>query len=142
MEFVDDPDVTVSKVYFVEDGQIQVHQSRVKACPPHFPHGFYWYGCRRRKPGRPPKWVAQVLDEQLDPEEPEEEQSESSEPGEEEFLETPGDKDLPTDEVPETELNSTLEEEEAQPPSRYPLRSCARDRAVLFIVGKGSPMMM
>ena len=62
---VDDPDVTVSKVYFAKDGQIQVHQSRVKSCPRHFPHGFYWYGSRRRGPGRPPKWVSQMLDEQI-----------------------------------------------------------------------------
>jgi len=58
--------VTVSKVYFARDGQIQVHQSRVKSCPPHFPHGFYWYGNKRRGPGRPPKWVAQILDEQTE----------------------------------------------------------------------------
>ena len=99
VESVDDPDVTVSKVYFTEDGQIQVHQSRVKSCPPHFPHGFYWYGGRRRKPGRPPKWVAQVLDDQL---EPEEERLEASQLEEEQFLDAPEDEELPSDEVPET----------------------------------------
>ncbi len=45
---VDDADVTVSKVYFAKDDTIQVHQSRVKQCPPQFPHGFYWYGTNRR----------------------------------------------------------------------------------------------
>ena len=127
VESVDDPDVTVSKVYFTEDGQIQVHQSRVKSCPPHFPHGFYWYGGRRRKPGRPPKWVAQVLDEQL---EPEEERPESSQLEEEQFLDAPEDEELPSDEVPETKSDSTCEEKKAQPPSRYPLRSHARGRAL------------
>ena len=65
---VDDPDVTVSKLYFSQDGNIQVHQSRLKPCPPHFPHGFYWYGSRHRGPGRPPKWVSQVLDQERDEE--------------------------------------------------------------------------
>ena len=37
-----DPDVTVVKIYFPEEGQIQVHQSRVCSCPPHLPAGFYW----------------------------------------------------------------------------------------------------
>lgn len=71
VERVDDPDVTVSKIYFAQDGTIQVHQTRVKRCPAQFPHGFYWYGSKRRGPGRPPKWVAQVLDEQVDGEAPE-----------------------------------------------------------------------
>ena len=30
-----DPDVTMVKIYFPEEGQIQVHQSRVCSCPPH-----------------------------------------------------------------------------------------------------------
>ena len=56
-----DPDVTVVKVYAPQDGQIQVHQSRVSRCPPGFPAGFFWYGGRRSGPGRPPKWVDQLL---------------------------------------------------------------------------------
>ena len=60
------PDVSVSKVYYPQEGGIQVHQSRVKPCPPNFPAGFYWYGGKRRGPGRPPKWVEQILaDNQL-----------------------------------------------------------------------------
>ena len=58
----DDPDVTVSNVYFPGDSPIQIHQSRVTVCPDHFPAGFYWYGKKRRGPGRPPKWVEQLLD--------------------------------------------------------------------------------
>ena len=56
-----DPDVTVVKIYAPQDGQIQVHQTRVAPCPPQLPAGFYWYGTRRSSPGRPPKWVDQWL---------------------------------------------------------------------------------
>ena len=35
------PDVTAQKVYFPEDGQIQIHQSRVSDCPPGFPAGVW-----------------------------------------------------------------------------------------------------
>ena len=55
------PDITVVKVYAPQDGQIQVHQSRVVRCPPELPAGFYWYGSRRSSPGRPPKWVDKLL---------------------------------------------------------------------------------
>ena len=41
-----DPDVTIVKVYAPQDGQIQVHQSRVAFCPPELPAGFFWYGKR------------------------------------------------------------------------------------------------
>ena len=61
-----DPDVCAIKVYFPQDDEIKVHQSRVKACPPNFPAGFYWYGGRRRGPGRPPKWVASLMDTHLE----------------------------------------------------------------------------
>ena len=57
---LDDPDITVVKVYYPQDGQIQIHQSRVKPCPD-FPAGFHWYGSHRRGPGRPPKWVDKDL---------------------------------------------------------------------------------
>ena len=35
-----DPDVEVSKVYFPQEGNIQIHQSRVKSCSPGFPSGY------------------------------------------------------------------------------------------------------
>ena len=57
------PDVTVIKVYFPQDQAIRVHLSRVTPCPSEFPPGFYWYGTRRHSPGRPPKWVQQLLSE-------------------------------------------------------------------------------
>lgn len=57
----DDPDLTVSKVYFPDEAHIQIHQMRVQQCPPDFPGGYYWYGSRRSSPGRPPKWVEHLL---------------------------------------------------------------------------------
>ena len=56
-----DPNLTVQKVYFPDDGLIQIHQSRVTRCPLKFPAGYYWYGNKRRGPGRPPKWVNDLL---------------------------------------------------------------------------------
>ncbi len=56
-----DLDFTVSKVYFSQHGSIKVHQSRVAPCPAGFPSGYYWYGARRHSPGRPPKWVRNLL---------------------------------------------------------------------------------
>lgn len=57
----DDQDVTMAKVYFPEEGQIQVHQSQVCSCPPHLPAGFYWYGGNRKSPGRTPQWVQKLF---------------------------------------------------------------------------------
>ena len=31
-------------------------------CPKEFPAGFYWYGGKRKGPGRPPKWVDRLLE--------------------------------------------------------------------------------
>jgi len=45
------PDVDVAKVYHPQDGGIQVHQSRVKHCPPNFPAGFYWVRRQAERPG-------------------------------------------------------------------------------------------
>ena len=56
-----DPDVTAQKVYLPEHEQIQVHQSRVCSCPVEFPAGYYWYGGQRKGPGRPHKWVHNLL---------------------------------------------------------------------------------
>ena len=52
-----DPDLVVTKVYFPDDGQIQVHQLRASPCPPHFPSGYYWYGRKKHSPGHIPKWL-------------------------------------------------------------------------------------
>ena len=58
---INDPDATVVKVYFPQDGAIQVHLTRVKPCPMEFPAGFYWYGQRKHGPGRPPKWIDRLM---------------------------------------------------------------------------------
>ena len=56
-----DPDLTVSKVYYPQEGIIQVHQERICFCPPELPVGYFWYGTRRHSVGRPPKWVQNLL---------------------------------------------------------------------------------
>ena len=58
----DDPDITVVKVYFPQDKLIQVHQTRVTPCPEHIPAGYYWYGRKKRSPGRPPAWLTALTD--------------------------------------------------------------------------------
>ena len=35
----------------------------MKPCPFNFPAGFYWYGGNSKGPGKPPKWVEQLLEE-------------------------------------------------------------------------------
>ena len=37
------------------------HQLRVKPCPRGFTAGYYWYGSKRKGPGRLPRWVRDVL---------------------------------------------------------------------------------
>ena len=53
--------VMCTKVYYPQEGELHVHQSRVCLCPHEFPVGFYWYGGKRWGPGRPPKWVERLL---------------------------------------------------------------------------------
>ena len=50
----DDPDVSVVKSYFPEEGAIRIHQKRVCHCPPGFPPGYYWYGANRHSEGNLP----------------------------------------------------------------------------------------
>ena len=65
-----DPDACVVKVYFPQDPEIRIHLCRVKRCPPGFPAGFYWYGGKRRGPGRPPRWVLSMLETTMSDTEP------------------------------------------------------------------------
>ena len=58
----DNPDITVVKIYFPQDGQIQIHQTRVTPCPDDFPAGYYWYGQKKHSPGRPPQWLETLAD--------------------------------------------------------------------------------
>ena len=57
IESISSTGVVAVKVYFPQEGSIQVHAQRVTKCPPNFPSGYYWYGNRRKGPGRPPKWL-------------------------------------------------------------------------------------
>ena len=57
----DQTNVTAVKVYFPREDAIRVHQNRVKPCPDGFMAGYYWYGSKRKGPGRPPKWVENIL---------------------------------------------------------------------------------
>lgn len=58
-----DLDIIVVKVYFPEEGAIQVHQSRVCSCPPRLLAGFYWYGGNKKSPGCLSTWLAKMLSE-------------------------------------------------------------------------------
>ena len=62
-----DPDITVTKVYFPREDPIQIHLNRVCPCPSAFPAGYYWYGGKRKGPGRPPRWVDEFLSDQTSP---------------------------------------------------------------------------
>ena len=57
----DELDVAVIKMYFPEDPQIQVHQSKVQMCPDSFPPGFYWYGKRKYGSGCPLKKILKLM---------------------------------------------------------------------------------
>ena len=62
----DDTNLTAVKVYFPREDAIKVHQTRAKPCPEGFMAGYYWYGSKRKGPGRPPKWVEDVLSDAAD----------------------------------------------------------------------------
>ena len=55
------PDVTLCKVYFPQENNIQVNQMRIQPCPINFPAGYYWYGLNRAGPGRPPTWIQRLM---------------------------------------------------------------------------------
>ena len=62
---VNGPVATLLKVYFPEEGPIQVHLSRVCPCSPLLPVGFYWYGGNRKCLGAVPQWVERLLQDGL-----------------------------------------------------------------------------
>lgn len=97
----DDPDITVVKVHFPEDGVIQVHQSRVCPCPPQLPAGFYWYGGRKKSPGRLPQWLDRLLSNEKD--------------------HVKSDETENSEEVPEFGVGSNGEDEHDDPSSAQPL---------------------
>ncbi|KAL5515979.1 hypothetical protein EMCRGX_G001235 [Ephydatia muelleri] len=57
----DSPDVVASKMYFPEEGSIQVHQTRTTPCYPGFPNGFYWYGKKQTSQGHYPQWIDSIV---------------------------------------------------------------------------------
>ena len=63
---VNDTNLTATKVYFSREDTIKVHRVRAKPCPEGFMAGYYWYGNKRKGPGRPPKWVENALDDTSD----------------------------------------------------------------------------
>ena len=58
------PDITVVKVYKPQDGQINVHQTRVSLCPKEFPAGYYWYGHNSKSTDCIPGWVNLLLNDE------------------------------------------------------------------------------
>ena len=54
----DSTSVTAVKVYFPREDAVKVH---LKPCPDALLAGYYWYGNKRKGPGRPPKWVEKIL---------------------------------------------------------------------------------
>ena len=58
--------VTAVKVYFPREEPIKVHRTRVKPLPDGFMAGYYWYGGKRKGPGRPPCWVDNLLSDTPD----------------------------------------------------------------------------
>jgi len=59
----EDPDITVSNVYFPSDAHIKVHQNRVSHCSEEFPAGKYWYGDKHKGIGVPPRWMDNLLNQ-------------------------------------------------------------------------------
>ena len=64
---INEPDITVQKVYPTRPGQIQIHQSRVTPCPDDLPPGYYWYGRKHCCPGNPPHWVEHLAQQDQAP---------------------------------------------------------------------------
>ena len=56
-----DPDVTTTKVYFPQEGQIQVHQQRITHCPPALVTDHYWYGPKKHSEGKVPQWIENLM---------------------------------------------------------------------------------
>ena len=61
-----DPDLTATKVYFPQQGQIQVHQQRVTKSPPALVTGYYWYGPKKHSNGKVPQWVEKLMIQEVE----------------------------------------------------------------------------
>ena len=53
------PDLTVTKQFFPEDGTIQMHQLHVCPCP-QLPIDIYWYDSKSHSTGHVPRWVEKL----------------------------------------------------------------------------------
>ena len=115
-----DPDLTVVKVYSPQDGQIQIHQNRVAPCPPELPSAFFWYGTRRARPDRPPKWVNQLLQGDL-----------FTDPEHAEQREDPEDAQLPDDSSTMEPEEDPVNAEDSPSPEDLPLENRDDDTADL-----------
>ena len=115
--------MTVVKVYSPQDGQIQIHQNRVAPCLPELPSGFFSYGTRHARPGRPPKWVNQLLQGDL-----------FTDPEHAEQREDPEDAQLPDDSSttePEEDPVNADDTEDSPSPEDLPLENRDGDTADL-----------
>ena len=121
---VKDPDVSVVKVYFPQEKQIMIHQSRVKHCPVNFPAGFYWYGGKQKAQGRTPMWVQDLLAGS------EMNQTDDGDACEEETSDVDalaeGEADTQSEELPREESLSPLKESSRTPNTGYSLRNNPR----------------
>ena len=117
---VSKPDVTVIKVYFPQEKQVQVHATRVKPCPDNFPSGFYWYGGTRKGPGCPPSWVQAWLDRSEDQPLPAS-HSEELPPEDQPLPVSPTEELLPEDQpLPASHSEELLQEDQATSDSNEP----------------------
>ena len=104
--------VKATKVYFSLEEPIHVHQTRVKPCPTEFAPGYYWYGGKRCRPGRPRKRVEATLTEENDI------TSQSSEPDTDEGTEPAKALHSRTD---DSLMDTPFPESDQQPPSSLDL---------------------
>ena len=146
-----DPDLTVTKVYYPQQGSIQIHQEQVCFCPPEFPAGYFWYGKRRHAVGRSPKWVQQLLEKGTNGDEggphdspgddqcpaEQEEVPGSSLEGEEDPNQHLGPGEDLGGEPPATEGDGGQEESRGRVESRYSLRRNVQPPARLMNVSSG-----
>lgn len=118
----DEPDVTVVKVYYPEEGPLQVHRTRVCPSPSALPVGFYWYGGNRRSSGGVPRWVDNLLE---DPQRESLDESDGQEPLVPPGLDLDSDTEEPAvviEDAPPAETESSGASPTRQP-SRYSLRA-------------------
>ena len=122
------------KIYFLQETQIQVHQTKVTPCLDNFPAGYYWNGQKLHSPGWPPQWLEAQLDEGNDS--PELEQLNSSLSPEGDGAESKSESNPESKPGPESYPKSESECEESGSFEReYTLRKRVNppERLILFI---------